>query len=216
MARLPGKTTPWKARQSERLFGNQTSCGSSKPATGHCLGAAGAIEAGLCWLILSGLNREKRLPPHYWDGEADSEMMRLGFVTLEHPGLSHYNTVLVILLLSAATMCPCSLVIREKSADFPYPVETLLPHSQDMVLLDRVMETGEDHIVVELEVRDDGLFSSLTIPFLPGWDWNTWRKPSLHFPVITENAEARILAWVFYWVPATTNARSDASPAARA
>ncbi|MDD5631726.1 MAG: beta-ketoacyl-[acyl-carrier-protein] synthase II, partial [Methylococcales bacterium] len=41
----------------------------------------------LCWLILSDLNREKRLPPHYWDGEADSEMMRLGFVTLEQPML---------------------------------------------------------------------------------------------------------------------------------
>jgi 3-oxoacyl-[acyl-carrier-protein] synthase-1 len=70
-----------------QLFGKRTSCGSSKPATGHCLGASGAIEAGLCWLILSDLNREKRLPPHCWDGVADSEMMRLGFVTLEHPVL---------------------------------------------------------------------------------------------------------------------------------
>jgi 3-oxoacyl-[acyl-carrier-protein] synthase-1 len=76
-----------ESRAVGQLFGSQISCGSSKPATGHCLGAAGAIEAGLCWLILSGLNREKRLPPHYWDGEADSEMMRLGFVTLEHPVL---------------------------------------------------------------------------------------------------------------------------------
>jgi 3-oxoacyl-[acyl-carrier-protein] synthase-1 len=73
-----------ESRAVGRLFGSLTSCGSSKPATGHCLGAAGAIEAGLCWLILSDLNREKRLPPHYWDGEADSEMMRLGFVTLEY------------------------------------------------------------------------------------------------------------------------------------
>ena len=73
-----------ESRAVGQLFGSQTSCGSSKPATGHCLGAAGAIEAGLCWLILSDLNREKRLPPHCWDGEADSEMMRLGFVTLEH------------------------------------------------------------------------------------------------------------------------------------
>lgn len=73
-----------ESRAVGRLFGSLTSCGSSKPATGHCLGAAGAIEAGLCWLILSDLNGEKRLPPHYWDGEADSEMMRLGFVTLEY------------------------------------------------------------------------------------------------------------------------------------
>ncbi len=67
-----------------QLFGSATPCGSSKPATGHCLGAAGAIEAGLCWLLLSGLNRENHVPPHLWDGEADPEMMRLGWVTLEN------------------------------------------------------------------------------------------------------------------------------------
>ncbi len=72
-----------ESRAVGQLFGSDTPCGSSKPATGHCLGAAGAIEAGLCWLILSGLNRENRLPPHLWDGEADPEMARLGFVTLE-------------------------------------------------------------------------------------------------------------------------------------
>lgn len=69
-----------------QLFGNKTFCGSSKPATGHCLGAAGAIEAGLCWLLLSGLNRENRLPPHLWDGVADPEMARLGFAALESRG----------------------------------------------------------------------------------------------------------------------------------
>jgi len=65
------------------------------------------------------------------------------------------------------------LVIREKSADFPYPVEALLPHSKGMVLLDRVVEAGEDHIVVELKVRDDGLFSSpdYTVPAWVGLEY---------------------------------------------
>jgi predicted hotdog family 3-hydroxylacyl-ACP dehydratase len=56
-------------------------------------------------------------------------------------------------------MCLCSSGTPEKSADFPYPVETLLPQSRRMVLLDRVLEVGTAHIVVELVVRDDGLFS---------------------------------------------------------
>jgi len=73
-----------ESRAVAQLFGSDTPCGSSKPVTGHCLGAAGAIEAGLCWLVLSGLNRGKRLPPHLWDGETDPEMARLGFVTLEN------------------------------------------------------------------------------------------------------------------------------------
>lgn len=68
----------------EQLFGSETPCGSSKPATGHCLGAAGAIEAGLCWLLLSGLNKENYLPPHLWDGEPDPEIAKLGFVSLEN------------------------------------------------------------------------------------------------------------------------------------
>ncbi len=42
-----------------------------------------------------------------------------------------------------------------------------------MVLLDRVMEAGEDHIVVELTVRDDGLFSSPdhTVPAWVGLEY---------------------------------------------
>ncbi len=69
-----------------RLFGNHTPCGSSKPATGHCLGAAGAIEAALCWLLLSGLNRDKRLPSHLWDGHAAPGLPALDFIRLENGG----------------------------------------------------------------------------------------------------------------------------------
>ena len=44
-----------------RVFGDRVACSSTKPLTGHCLGAAGAIEAALCYLVL----RENRgLPPH--------------------------------------------------------------------------------------------------------------------------------------------------------
>jgi 3-oxoacyl-[acyl-carrier-protein] synthase-1 len=67
-----------------QLFGRDTLCSSSKPSTGHCLGAAGALEAGLCWLLLSDLHHDNRLPPHLWDGEADPDMVRLNLVGLEN------------------------------------------------------------------------------------------------------------------------------------
>ena len=52
---------------------------STKPLTGHTLGAAGALEAAICWLALS--DEAHRLPPHLWDGEADPEDPPLDLVT---------------------------------------------------------------------------------------------------------------------------------------
>ena len=46
------------------------------PLTGHTR-AAGALEAAFCWLALSGHNRDRLLPPHLWDGEADPELPAL-------------------------------------------------------------------------------------------------------------------------------------------
>ena len=50
-----------------RVFGDAVPCSSTKPMTGHCLGAAGAVEAALCWLAL---RRGFGMPPHV-AGNAD-------------------------------------------------------------------------------------------------------------------------------------------------
>ena len=49
------------------LFPDGVACSSTKPMSGHTLGAAGALEAAFCWLSLA----HGRLPPHVWDGQAD-------------------------------------------------------------------------------------------------------------------------------------------------
>ncbi|MBN2718670.1 MAG: beta-ketoacyl-ACP synthase [Deltaproteobacteria bacterium] len=48
---------------------------SSKPFVGHCLGAAGAIEAGLCCISLA--DDACRLPHHVFDGQVDSALPNL-------------------------------------------------------------------------------------------------------------------------------------------
>ncbi|TQM04464.1 MULTISPECIES: beta-ketoacyl-[acyl-carrier-protein] synthase family protein [Stenotrophomonas] len=62
-----------------QVLGNQVPASSTKPLTGHTLGASGAIEAALCWIVLAG-NPQQQLPPHWWDGVADPALPALPLV----------------------------------------------------------------------------------------------------------------------------------------
>lgn len=63
------------------VFAEGVPCSSTKPMTGHTLGAAGALEAAFCWLSLYAGNRDSMLPPHVWDGQPDPELPTLNWVT---------------------------------------------------------------------------------------------------------------------------------------
>lgn len=68
-----------ESRAVARVFGSSIACSSTKPLTGHTLGAAGALEAIFCYLALTQGNG--RLPVHLWDGVRDpalSELTALG------------------------------------------------------------------------------------------------------------------------------------------
>lgn len=69
-----------ESRAVHALFGSQLACSSSKPMSGHTLGAAGALEAAFCWLSLSAHNRNGQLPPHIWDGANDPQLPTLNLV----------------------------------------------------------------------------------------------------------------------------------------
>ena len=53
------------------VFGAGPYCSSTKPMTGHTLGAAGAIEVGLCWLMLKS---DGRLLPHLNRSPVDPQL----------------------------------------------------------------------------------------------------------------------------------------------
>ncbi|MDX1648497.1 MAG: beta-ketoacyl-ACP synthase [Myxococcota bacterium] len=80
---LHGTGTPLNDRMEclavERVFGTGLPASSTKPLVGHTLGAAGAMEAAFCWLLLDALDgpgEADRLvpPPHCWDGARDPEI----------------------------------------------------------------------------------------------------------------------------------------------
>ncbi|NVM77859.1 3-oxoacyl-[acyl-carrier-protein] synthase-1 [Duganella sp. SG902] len=81
---MHGTATPqndaMESKVIERLFGTEVPVSSTKPFTGHTLGAAAAIEAALCWLAMQDDNQQGRLPPHLWDGEIDLALPALNLV----------------------------------------------------------------------------------------------------------------------------------------
>jgi 3-oxoacyl-[acyl-carrier-protein] synthase-1 len=65
-----------------RVFGSHIPCSSSKGQIGHTLGVAGTMGAAHCWLAAHSDNRDRRLPPHIWDGEADPDLMSENLVSV--------------------------------------------------------------------------------------------------------------------------------------
>lgn len=79
---LHGTGTPANDRVEalavQHVFGNRTPCSSVKHLMGHTLGAAGACEAALCWMILT---RGLDLPPQVFeDAVPDDDLPDFGLL----------------------------------------------------------------------------------------------------------------------------------------
>ncbi|TLX51894.1 beta-ketoacyl-[acyl-carrier-protein] synthase II [Pseudoalteromonas ruthenica] len=83
------KNDAMEARAIADVIGAQTPVSSSKHLTGHTLGAAGAIEAGLCWLLIEQQRLGKTLTLPYHSGYAlDASLATINLVqqpTRERP-----------------------------------------------------------------------------------------------------------------------------------
>ena len=92
------------------VFG-EVPCSSTKPLTGHTLGAAGAIELGLCWEMFERDGATYQLPVHHWDGEVDPAIEKVSLVTRATSELSRENRRYVLSNSFAFGGNNCSLIL---------------------------------------------------------------------------------------------------------
>ncbi len=70
-----------EAEAINTIFGDNIPVSSTKPLTGHCLGAAASIEAALCCHLLN--NFSGKLFPHIYDAEYNPDLKPIKLVKLE-------------------------------------------------------------------------------------------------------------------------------------
>ena len=67
-----------EARAIYKVFSDNVPVSSTKPLTGHCLGAAAGIETALCCKLLD--NFEGKLYPHIYNSKYDTSLPMLNIV----------------------------------------------------------------------------------------------------------------------------------------
>jgi len=101
-----------EARAMKTVFNDMPPISSTKPITGHTLGAAGALEAAICWMVLT----EKRgLPVHCWDGVKDEDIP--GLESLVSPAAENGQTAPSICMSNSFAFggCNVSLILGGNS-----------------------------------------------------------------------------------------------------
>lgn len=175
-----------EAKATAAVFGeNGVKVSTTKPLTGHTLGAAGAVELAVCWMTIvrsceKPINtKEKKaslLPAQVWDEVRDEELPQLDIVS------AHTNTyekqVRVCMSNSFAFGgCNTSLIIgtkrltRTSSRINKQQLLELLPHKGKMHLLDRIISYDLDKRTVasEIDVTEQSFFYDEKIGGVPSY-----------------------------------------------
>ena len=79
-----------EATAVNKVFGCNVPCSSTKPLTGHCLGAAASIETALCIKSIE----ENKLLPNIFDGVYDDSIPKLNLVKLNDKPEKQINYIM--------------------------------------------------------------------------------------------------------------------------
>lgn len=135
-----------------KVFGDNVPASSTKPFTGHCLGAAASIEAFICYQILKG---ERNLPIHKYDNEYDENLPKINLVNSNTEnkkintcmstsfGFGGTNAVVIMGNMPETDYASLHLCLSASSC---------LPHSESMVLIDKLIDVDMKKQVVKTSV----------------------------------------------------------------
>ena len=80
---------------------------STKPLTGHCLGAAASIETALCCKLLD--SRQNKVFPHVYDGEYDENIPKINLAGMNNNNKNIIKTCLCLSFGFGGTNCAINL-----------------------------------------------------------------------------------------------------------
>ncbi len=132
------------------VFGDSVPVSSTKPLTGHCLGASASIEIALCCRMLG----QEFLLPHIYDGEYDEKLPKLRLAKLGEKS-EKINCVMCNAFGFGGTNAVIILSTGKK-----YNLEKILPHKYPMILIDDVVEYNfnEGYIIAKVVIKKDNIF----------------------------------------------------------
>lgn len=163
-----------------KVFGNNVPASSTKPFTGHCLGAAASIEAFICYQILKG---KRNLPIHKYDNEYDENLPKINLVNSNTEnkkintcmstsfGFGGTNAVVIMgnkteagitksderrsNLIQPANneIATATLSVSSRNNTNNYlSASQCLPHSEPMVLIDKLIDVDMKKQIVKTSV----------------------------------------------------------------
>lgn len=163
-----------------KVFGDNVPASSTKPFTGHCLGAAASIEAFICYQILKG---KRNLPIHKYDNEYDENLPKINLVNSNTEnkkintcmstsfGFGGTNAVVIMRnkteagiaksderrsnLIQPANneIATATLSVSPRNNTNNYlSASQCLPHSEPMVLIDKLIDVDMKKLIVKTSV----------------------------------------------------------------
>lgn len=138
-----------------KIFTDSTPASSTKPLTGHCLGASASIETALCCMALE----KNSLLPHIFDGEYDNDLPQIKLVQ-KGESASHIKNVMCNAFGFGGTNAVIILSGGGGTLQKHYDLAKVLPHDHPMILIDDIEEINfdENYVTSRVTIREDSLF----------------------------------------------------------